>query len=137
VFKLVGLHAAGAGADDIRAAADDLTGTQRADGGWGQTDQLASDAYATATALYALHAAGGVDTRAPGYRRGLAFLVDTQKADGSWHVQTRSRRKVQTYFETGFPHGEDQFISCAATGWAATALALAVVPGPTPGTRPC
>ena len=125
VFRLVGLHAAGATADDIRAAADDLAGRQRADGGWGQTDPLASDAYATATALYALHTAGGRATGSPEYRRGVGFLLAGQLADGSWHVTTRSGRKVQKYFETGFPHGADQFISCAATGWAATALALA------------
>jgi hypothetical protein len=45
--------------------------------------------------------------------------------DGSWLVRSRSR-PFQTYFETGFPHGKDQWISSAATGWATTALALAV-----------
>jgi len=29
----------------------------------------------------------------------------------------------QPYFETGFPHGRDQFISAAATSWAVMALA--------------
>jgi hypothetical protein len=29
----------------------------------------------------------------------------------------------QRYFDTGFPHGRNQFISAAATGWAAIALA--------------
>jgi hypothetical protein len=41
------------------------------------------------------------------------------------HVATRSK-PIQTYFETGFPHGPDPFISSAATGWAATALGLAI-----------
>jgi hypothetical protein len=31
----------------------------------------------------------------------------------------------KAYFETGFPHGKDQFISMSATGWAIAALALA------------
>jgi hypothetical protein len=44
--------------------------------------------------------------------------------DGSWLVRSRSR-PFQTYFETGFPHGKDQWISSAATGWATAALALA------------
>jgi len=35
---------------------------------------------------------------------------------------------IQPYFESGFPHGRDQFISAAATNWAATALALAAAP---------
>ena len=58
------------------------------------------------------------------YRRGLEFLIKTQRADGSWFVKSRSR-PFQPYFESGFPHGPDQFISAAATGWAVAALALA------------
>jgi len=45
--------------------------------------------------------------------------------DGSWHVPTRST-PIQTYYESGYPHGEDQFISITAAGWATTALALAL-----------
>ena len=41
-----------------------------------------------------------------------------------------SRSKpFQPYFESGFPHGKDQFVSMAASGWATVALALAC-PGP-------
>jgi N-acyl-D-amino-acid deacylase len=32
--------------------------------------------------------------------------------------------KFQPYFESGFPHGHDQWISSAGTAWAAMALAL-------------
>lgn len=124
VFRLLGLHASGAKADDLAAAAKDLLATQEKDGGWAQTGWRFSDAYATGSALYALHTAGGLKTTDAAYTRGLAYLLGTQLADGSWHVRTRSR-PVQTYFESGFPHGKDQFISCAATGWATTALALA------------
>ncbi len=124
VFRLLGLHAAGATADAIDTAAKDLLATQEPDGGWAQNRWRFSDAYATGSALYALHTAGGVKTTDAAYTRGLAYLLGTQLADGSWHVRTRSR-PVQTYFESGFPHGKDQFISCAATGWATTALALA------------
>ncbi len=124
VFRLLGLHASGATADDIVTAAKDLLTTQEKDGGWAQTERRFSDAYATGSALYALHTAGGLKATDPAYTRGLAFLLGTQLADGTWHVRTRSR-PVQTYFESGFPHGKDQFLSCAATGWATTALALA------------
>lgn len=127
VFRLIGLHAAGAKADAIEAATKDLLATQRADGGWSQTDGVFSDAYATGTALYALHTAGGVKVTDPAFDQGVRFLLGTQLADGSWHVRTRSR-PVQRYFETGFPHGKDQFISCAATGWATTVLALTCDP---------
>jgi hypothetical protein len=34
--------------------------------------------------------------------------------------------KFQPYFESGFPHGHDQWISAAATAWATMALTLAV-----------
>jgi hypothetical protein len=62
-------------------------------------------------------------------------LLKTQQADGTWHVVTRSK-PIQTYFETGFPHGKDQFISSAATGWAATALALAIEQADSPTGTP-
>lgn len=125
VFRLIGLKAAGAPADAVAAAARELAGTQREDGGWGQTGKLAPDAYATGSALYALATAGGLAPDDPAYRRGLAFLLGSQQPDGTWRVKTRSR-PVQTHFESGFPHGKDQFISCAATGWSAAALALAL-----------
>lgn len=127
VFRLVGLKAAGADPEAVKAAAKELLDTQRADGGWGQLDRLAADAYATGSALWALHDAGGLPADDPAYRRGVGFLVRTQLGDGSWHVKTRSRA-IQRYFETGFPHGKDQFISAAATGWATAALALACPP---------
>ena len=124
VFRLLGLKAAGATVDEVKAAAKDLLDTQRDDGGWNQIEKQASDAYATGSALYALHAAGGVTTDDPAYRRGITYLLGSQKDGGSWHVATRAR-PVQKYFESGFPHEKDQFISCAATGWATAALALA------------
>jgi N-acyl-D-amino-acid deacylase len=39
----------------------------------------------------------------------VKFLVKAQFADGSWHVRSRSN-PFQTYIESGFPHGKDQFI---------------------------
>jgi hypothetical protein len=36
---------------------------------------------------------------------------------------------LQPHFESGFPHGRDQFISAAGSNWATMALALAVRPG--------
>ena len=57
--------------------------------------------------------------------RSMADLLATQRADGTWLVRSRSK-PFQPYYESGFPHGQDQFISSAATGWAATALAAAL-----------
>ncbi len=123
VFRLWGLRYAAATPAEIQAAAKDLLATQRKDGGWAQTDRLASDAYATGSALVALHQAGGLATDDPAYRRGVLFLLNTQKADGTWFVASRSK-PFQPYFESGFPYGKDQFIAVAASGWAAAALAL-------------
>jgi hypothetical protein len=123
-FRLMGLRLAGAAAARVREAADALIALQRQDGGWGQVDGRPSDAYATGSALYAIHTAGDVPVDAPAYRRGAAFLVATQREDGTWHVASRSKA-FQPYFESGFPHGKDQFLSIAASAWAAAALALA------------
>ena len=127
VFRLWGLKLAGAPEKSVRAAVRDLVQDQRKDGGWAQNSKGDSDAYATGSALVALHQAGGMSVSDPIYQRGLKFLIGTQRQDGSWLVHSRSK-PFQTYFETGFPHGKDQFISSAASGWAATALALACEP---------
>ena len=61
------------------------------------------------------------------YQRGVRFLLNTQRADGSWFVASRSPR-IQAYFEGGFPYGHDQWISEWGTAWAAMALAKAIQP---------
>jgi len=53
----------------------------------------------------------------------VRYLLTTQLDDGSWHVRSRAP-KFQPYFESGFPHGQDQWISSAATAWASMALSL-------------
>lgn len=80
-----------------------------------------SDAYATATVLYALRRSGAVNTNDSAWKSGIRFLLDRQLEDGSWLVKSRSK-PFQTYFESGFPHGADQFISTTATAWATIAL---------------
>jgi hypothetical protein len=152
VFRLWALKLAGAGPDELRAAASELLKAQRGDGGWSQLDGqgaakdmdkpggkrrgdekrtdgaervgLDSDAYATGSVLMALHLAAGLRTDDPAYRRGLSYLLRSQRDDGSWLVKSRSK-PFQPYFESGFPHGKDQFISAAATAWAVGALVLA------------
>jgi hypothetical protein len=82
---------------------------------------MASDSYATGQALYAL-ATSGVPAVDPAYKRGTEYLLATQLKDGSWFVKARGF-PFQPYFDYGFPHGKDQFISAAATSWAVMALA--------------
>ena len=120
-FRLLGLKWSSASARVIGNARRKLLASQNDDGGWSQLPKLRSDAYATGLALYALHIGGDLQTNAESYQRGIAFLLSRQKADGSWHVKSRAYR-LQTYFESGFPHEHDQWISAAGTGWAAMAL---------------
>jgi hypothetical protein len=130
VFRLLALQEAGAADDAVAAAAKDLLAKQHTDGGWAQLDggepawATKSDAYATGTALVALRLAGNVPVTDAAWQMGAAYLLEAQLPDGSWHVPSRSK-PFQAYFESGFPHEKDQFISCAASGWATWALVLA------------
>ncbi len=105
---------------------DRVLASRHADGGWSQNATLNSDAYATGQTLYVL-AETGLPTGEAAFREGIAFLLETQQEDGSWHVVTRSK-PIQPWFDNGDPHEKDQFISIAATGWATTALARSLQP---------
>jgi squalene cyclase len=98
----------------------ELLSAQRPDGGWSQLQGRPSDAYATGETLNALRAAGVAPSDAA-YRRGVEYLLRTQLPDGSWFVRRRTH-PTQPYFESGFPHGRNQYISAAATNWATLAL---------------
>jgi squalene-hopene/tetraprenyl-beta-curcumene cyclase len=86
----------------IRRAVRWLESHQNEDGGWGEDprsyDELAwrgrgtSTASQTAWALLALHAAG---ERSPALERGVQWLVESQRPDGSWDEPQ--------YTGTGFP----------------------------------
>ena len=84
---------------------------------------MASDAYATGEALFALGSAGRMAASDPVFRNGVDYLLGTQASDGSWHVKSRSIW-LQPYLESGFPYGQDQFISTAGTAWATLALTV-------------
>ena len=136
-FRLLGLHWAGASAAVLRKAANDLLSRQREDGGWTQVEEMERpDAYSTGQALYALVQSGVVPVSAQAFERGISFLLETQKQDGSWHVVSRLHSKAQIsppFFDAGFPNGKDQFISFAGTAWAVMALTEALPPADAPG----
>ena len=123
-MQLLSLVWTGADRAVIAGLAKRIQSKQRADGGWGQTDFLSSDAYATGQTLYALQQAK-VSVEGRPYKRGVAFLLATQKSDGSWQVASRAL-KFQPYFQSGFPHDHDQWISMAGTAWAMMGLARAL-----------
>ena len=123
-FRVLGLFWAKAPAAEISRAVREILATQRADGGWAQTESMGSDAYATGEALVALRESRAVEPTNRAYRKGLEFLLRTQIDDGSWFLETRAV-PIQAYFESGFPYGVNQWIAAAATAWATTALALA------------
>jgi Planctomycete cytochrome C/Ankyrin repeats (many copies)/Prenyltransferase and squalene oxidase repeat len=121
-FRLLGLAWAEVETDMLKAAARELLALQRSDGGWSQEPSLESDSYATGEALTALRESGMASAGEPAVRRGVEYLLRTQLQDGSWYVKSRSV-PIQAYFESGFPHGADQWISAAGTAWAVRALA--------------
>jgi hypothetical protein len=120
-FHLLGLSWANAAPAAIQRAARGLAAAQREDGGWNQLAGMGSDAYATGQALYALNAAGKMPASDAAYKKGVRYLLRAQAPDGTWHVKTRSIW-TQPYFDTGFPYGQEQFISAAGTAWASMAL---------------
>lgn len=61
---------------------------QNADGGWSQTSDMPSDAWASGQALYALGHAG-LKSHQEVISRGQAFLIRTQRDDGSWPMTSR------------------------------------------------
>jgi hypothetical protein len=125
-FHLLGLAWSKASREAIDKAARGLQAMQLKDGGWSQLPAMPSDAYATGLALWSQYE-GGVPVTQSTYQAGLRYLLDTQAADGTWHVRTRSL-PVQPYFESGYPYGHDQWISAAGAAYATMAIAAAVEP---------
>lgn len=128
--RLWGCRLLGANADELAVARKGVLDMQRADGGWGQTAEMESDAYATGTAIFVLLDTG-LAAGDPKLQLAVEFLLKSQLADGSWLVTTRAK-PVQVYFDNGDPHGKSQFISTAATCWSVAALARAMRDVPLP-----
>ena len=122
VFQLRTLPYIDASDDVKKKAVDALLAKQRADGGWSQTDDMTSDAYASGSVLAALQEVANLPADHSAIVAGCRYLIDSQLEDGTWHVETHVK-PIQKYYESGFPHGKDQFISITATAWATLALA--------------
>ena len=126
-WRLQGLAWGNARKDILLKAQRDLLAAQRPDGGWSDIPSMEGSAYTTGLAMVALQSSG-LPVSDTAYQRGVQYLLRTQLEDGSWHVRSRAAG-FQPYFENGFPHGVDQWISAAGTGMATIALTLAAPPG--------
>jgi hypothetical protein len=122
-FRVFGLAWAATDKPALDNATNELLAEQRSDGSWADNPYLGGTSYATGEALIALHEAG-MPVTAPSWKRGIDFLLKTQTDDGSWYVKSHSFA-AQPYFDDGFPHGVDQWISASGTNWAVMALSLA------------
>jgi hypothetical protein len=129
-WRVAGLAWAGTNKAATQQAVKELLAAQHPDGGWSDLPTMQSTAYATGKSLVALHLAG-VSSSTSAYQRGVKWLLANQQEDGSWYVQTRALG-FQPWFDAGFPHGPNQWISAAGTNWAAMALTYAL---PETGTR--
>jgi len=122
IWRLIGLAWAGLDRPAIEQAMRELRATQRMNGGWSDFPSTESNSFVTGESLVALRL-GGMAASDPILQKGVQFLLKSQQADGSWHVKTRALG-FQPYFDSGFPHGHDQWLSAAGTSWAALALTL-------------
>lgn len=75
-------------ANEIALLIQRIRERQNADGGWSQSPDMASDAWATGQALFALSHTD-LKPDEPVIARGKAFLVKTQRDDGSWTMTSR------------------------------------------------
>ncbi|SIO33550.1 Squalene-hopene cyclase C-terminal domain-containing protein [Singulisphaera sp. GP187] len=121
VFTVLLAARAGKPREEMDATIRELLALQRADGGWSQNADTASDAYATGQTLYVL-ALAGFTADQPEIKRSIDFLIATQKPDGSWPMTSRSSPDGKT-------GGSAKLltpITCAASAWATLGLARLV-----------
>jgi len=101
---------------------DHLLKRQNADGGWSQTADMPSDAYATGQALYALSFADVKNDR-PEIQRAVSFLAASQREDGSWPMASRGHPGVE-------PYTYQVPITYFGAAWATLGLARFIPAGP-------
>jgi hypothetical protein len=117
VFKVLLAIRTGKPRKETQIVIDELLAQQQADGGWCQTAEMKSDAFATGQTLYVLSLADYKADRTD-IKRAVDFLVATQKPDGSWPMTSRST-------PDGKPGSAKLLtpITCAASSWATLGLA--------------
>jgi len=91
-LRLIVWKRVGRPAEEWKPLVQHIRKRQNEDGGWSQAPDMASDAWATGQALFAL-ASAGVRSTDSAVSRGHAFLIKTQREDGSWPMTSRQRAR--------------------------------------------
>jgi hypothetical protein len=94
---------------------------QRPDGGWSQTEDRASDAFATGQSLYALSKAAHAVVPESATTRAAHFLEQTQREDGTWSMISRAVKPGDPGL-LGQTAVDSEPIVYYATGWAILGL---------------
>jgi len=118
---------------EVRTLANQLVRQQRSDGGWSQVPGVASDAWATGQALYAL--AGILAPADPVLSRSQRFLIESQTPEGAWVMESRPTIPGGAGADLLVP------ITGAGSAWAVLGLVRSRSAGgatspPVPATRP-
>jgi hypothetical protein len=124
-LRLVLWKRLGRPAEEWQPLARRIKDRQNADGGWSQAKGMASDAWATGQALYAL-AHAGIKPDEAAIARGHAFLIKTQRADGSWPMTSRPTTPGGKGSTSLIP------ITGAGSAWAVLGLVRSTTPSGVP-----
>lgn len=92
----------------------EILSSQRADGGWSFAPGDPSNAYSTGQTLYTLRQIG-VEADHGAIRRAVDYLLETQKADGTWAVASALTSREQS-------HEKDYIYEYWGTAWAVIGL---------------
>jgi hypothetical protein len=114
-IRLVLWRRLGRPAEEWKPLVERIKRRQNPDGGWSQTKDMASDAWATGQALYAL-AHAGVKPDELVIARGHASLIKTQRGDGSWPMTSRPTKAGDRGSQSLIP------ITGAGSAWAVLGL---------------
>jgi len=77
--------------EEMHTLVKQLVERQNPDGGWSQVKDLTSDAMATGQSLYVLNQVSADIENKAAVESAQAFLLKTQRADGSWWVTSREK----------------------------------------------
>ena len=116
VLRLVLWRRLGRPAEECASLVQRIRERQNSDGGWSQTSDMASDAWATGQALYAL-AHADIKSDDPAITLAQAFLIKTQRDDGSWPMTSRPIKPGDEGAKSLIP------ITAAGSAWAVMGLA--------------